>query len=184
MNSRCFGAYIIPIVFALNANVYGLNGSVVSGKILVLAILAILGQNTLLVVTLFGFRLFLAIFFQTVDNFLLIFTFKLSLLFRMVQMSMKIFILTKKIGVIFGPLFGPKFGHFRSKIRFSDIYFETTHQICLKLGQKLGTIALNHRMAVLCQGKLLFWPFLGKKYIACGDIYMVLGCFGHFLPNR
>ena len=78
----------------------------------------------------------------------------------------------KKIGVIFGPFFGPKFGHFYSKIRFSAIFFETAHQICLKLGQKLGTIALNHRMAVLCLGKFLFrpfWPFLGQKYIACGD---------------
>ena len=60
------------------------------------------------------------------------------------------------------PFFGPKFGHFCSKIRFSDIFFESAHQICLKLGQKLGTNALNHRMAVLCLGKFLF------------------GCFGHF----
>ena len=89
----------------------------------------------------------------------------------------------KKIGAIFGPFFGPKFGHFCSKIRFSDIFFESAHQICLKLGQKLGTIALNHRMAVLCLGNFLFWPFwpfLGQKYIACGDIYMVLGCFWSF----
>ena len=76
----------------------------------------------------------------------------------------------KKIGAIFGPFFGPKFGHFCSKIRVSDIFFESAHKICLKLGQKLGTIALNHRMAVLCLGKFLFWPFLGQKYIACGDI--------------
>ena len=93
----------------------------------------------------------------------------------------------KKIWAIFGPFFGPKFGHFRSKIRFSDIFFETAHQICLKLGQKLGTIALNHRMAVLCLGKFLFWlfwPFLGQKYIACGDIIWFWAVFGHFLPNR
>ena len=86
----------------------------------------------------------------------------------------------KKIGAIIGPIFGPKSGHFRSKIRFSDIFFESAHQICLELGQKLGTLALNHQMAVLCLGKFLFWPFwpfLGQKYIACGDIYMVLGCF-------
>ena len=89
----------------------------------------------------------------------------------------------KKIGAIFGPFFGPKFGHFCSKIRFSDIFFESAHQICLKLGQKLGTIALNHWMTVLCLAKFLFWlflPFWGKKYIACGDIYMVLGCFWSF----
>ena len=61
---------------------------------------------------------------------------------------------------------------FSQKIRFLDIFFESAHQICLKLGQKLGTVALNHLMAVLCLGKFLFWPFwpfLGQKYIACGD---------------
>ena len=49
--------------------------------------------------------------------------------------------------------------------------------------QKHRTVALNHLMAVLCLGKFLFWPFwpfLGKKYIACGDIYIVLGCFWSF----
>ena len=45
------------------------NGNVVSRKILVLPVV----KNTLLVVTLYGFGLFLAIFFQTVDDFLLIF---------------------------------------------------------------------------------------------------------------
>ena len=68
-----------------------------------------------------------------------------------------------------------------------NILFESTHQICLKLGQELGTIALNHRMAVLCLGKFLFcsfWPFLGQKYIACGDIIWFGAVFGHFLPNR
>ena len=93
----------------------------------------------------------------------------------------------KKIGAIFGPFFGPKFGHFCSKIRFSDIFFESAHQIFLKLGQKLGTITLNHRMAVLCLGKFLFWafwPFWGQKYIACGDIIWFWAVFGHFLPYR
>ena len=88
---------------------------------------------------------------------------------------MKFFVLTKKLGPFLDPFFGPKFGNFRSKIKFLDIFFETTYQICLKLGQKLGTIALNHRMAVLCLRKFLFWrfwPFLGQKYIACGDIFM------------
>ena len=91
-----------------------------------------------------------------------------------------IFCSDKKIGAIFGPFFGPKFGHFGSKIRFSDIFFETAHQICLKLGQKLETNGLNHRMTVLCLRKFLFWPFwpfLGQKYITCDAIYMVLGCF-------
>ena len=72
---------------------------------------------------------------------------------------MKIFVLTKKKQRHFGPFFGPKFGHFRSKIRFLVIFFETAHQICLKFGQKLGTIALNHRMAVLCLGNYFFRHF-------------------------
>ena len=69
--------------------------------------------------------------------------------------------------------FLPFLAIFSLKIRFLDIFFETAHQIFLKLGQNLGTVALNHWMAVLCLGKFLFWPFwpfLGQKYIACGDI--------------
>ena len=95
---------------------------------------------------------------------------------------MNFFVLTKNLGH-FWALFWSKIWPFSLKIRFSDIFFETTHQICLKLGQKLGTVALNHQMAVLCLGNFIFlpfWPFLGQKYIACGDIYMVLGCFGSF----
>ena len=61
-------------------------------------------------------------------------------------------------------------------IRFPDIFFESAHQICLKLGQKLWTIALNHRMAVLCLGKFLLWPFLGQKYI-------VVTLYGFWLKN-
>ena len=78
------------------------------------------------------------------------------------------------------------FGHFSQKIRFLDIFFEYAQQICLKLGQKLGTVALNHLMAVLCLGKFLFWPFcpfLGQKYIACDDIWFWAD-FGHFLPKH
>ena len=63
------------------------------------------------------------------------------------------------------------------KSGFLDIFFEFAHQIRLKLGQKLGTVSLNHLMAVLCPGKFLFcpfWPFLGQKYIACGDIIWFL----------
>ena len=64
----------------------------------------------------------------------------------------------KKIGAIFGP-FLVQISPFSLKLWFPDIFFETAHQICLKLGQKLGTVALNHLMAVLCLGKFLFWPF-------------------------
>ena len=87
----------------------------------------------------------------------------------------------KKIVAIFGAFFGPKFDHFHSKNRFSDSFFKTAHQICLKLVHKLWIIALNHQMTVFCLGKFLFrpfWPFFSRKYIACGDIYMVLGCVG------
>ena len=102
--------------------------------------------------------------------------FKLNLLFKNGQWK---FLFWQKNRGHFWTLFWSKFGHLCSKIRFLDIFFETAHQICLKLGRKLGTIASNHRMAVLCQGKFLFWlflSFLGQKYIACGDIYMVWGC--------
>ena len=78
-----------------------------------------------------------------------------------------------------------RFRDFSQKIRFLDIFFESAHQICLKLGQKLGTVALNHSMAVLCLGKFLFWPFwpfLGKKYIACGDIIWFLAEKWSFEP--
>ena len=47
----------------------------------------------------------------------------------------------------------------------------------------LVIVALNDLASVLCLGKFLFWPFWpfwGQKYIACGDIYMVLVCFRSF----
>ena len=40
--------------------------------------------------------------------------------------------------------FLPFLAIFSLKIRFLDIFFETAHQIFLKLGQNLGTVALNH----------------------------------------
>ena len=86
----------------------------------------------------------------------------------------------KKIGAIFYPILVQNLAIFATKIRFLDIFFETAHRICLKLGQNLGTIALDHRMAVLFLRKFLlwpFWPFLGQKYIACGDIYMAVDSF-------
>ena len=72
---------------------------------------------------------------------------------------------------------GQFFPFLAKKIRFSDIFFKSAYQICLKLGQKLRTGTLNHLIAVLCLGKFLiwsFWPFLGQKYIACGDIIWFL----------
>ena len=89
----------------------------------------------------------------------------------------------KKIGAIFYHFLVQNLAIFATKIRFLDIFFETAHRICLKLGQNLGTIALDHRMAVLCLRKFLlrpFWPFWGQKYIACGDIYNGFALFGSF----
>ena len=100
--------------------------------------------------------------------------FELSLLFKNGQWQ---FLFWQKIGAIFGPFFDPKCGYFRSKIRFSDIFFETTHHICLKLGQELVTIALNHRMTVMCLGKFLCWPFWSKIHCMWWELYG----FGLFL---
>ena len=60
------------------------------------------------------------------------------------------------------------------KIRFLDIFFESAYQICLKLGQKFKTVALNHLMAVLCLGQFLFWPFwpfLGQNTLLVVRLY-------------
>ena len=67
------------------------------------------------------------------------------------------FVQTKKRGH-FLPFLVQNLVIFATKIRFLDIFFETA-RICLKLGQNLGTIALDHQMAMLCLGKFLFWPF-------------------------
>ena len=88
---------------------------------------------------------------------------------------MKIFVSTK-IRPFSGP-FWLKNWPFSLKIRFLDIFFETAHQICLKLGQKLETVALNHLLVVFCLGKFLIrpvYPFLGQKYNACGDVMRFL----------
>ena len=61
----------------------------------------------------------------------------------------------KKIGAIFCLFLVRNLAIFAQKSGFLDIFFETGHQICLKLGQKQGTIALNHQMTVLCLGKLV-----------------------------
>ena len=156
-----------------------------SGKVLVLAVLAIFGPK---IHCLWWHYMVLGCFWSFSSKPFIIFCqfllFELSLLFKNGQWQ---FLFWQKNRGHFGPFFRPKFGHFCSKIRVSDIFFESAHQICLKLGQKLGTIALNHRLAVLCLGKFLFWlfwPFLGQKYIACGDIIWFWSVFGHFLPNR
>ena len=40
--------------------------------------------------------------------------------------------------------FLPFLAIFSLKTRFLDIFFETAHQICLKLGQNLGTVTFDH----------------------------------------
>ena len=67
----------------------------------------------------------------------------------------EIFCSEKKSGPFLDPFLVRNLAIFAQKPGF----FETVHQICLKLGQKLGTIALNHRMTVLRLEKFLFWPF-------------------------
>ena len=94
---------------------------------------------------------------------------------------MNIFVLAKKSGSFSDDFLVQNLAILAQKSGFRTIFFETTHQICLKLGQKLGTIALNHRMAVLCLGNFLFWPFwpfLDQKYIACGDLIWFWSVFG------
>ena len=41
-------------------------------------------------------------------------------------------------------LFLPFLAIFSLKIGFLDILFKTAHQICLKIGQNLGTVVLNN----------------------------------------
>ena len=80
----------------------------------------------------------------------------------------------KKIGAIFLPFFGPKFGHFCSKIRFLAVFLKTAYQNFTLLGQKLETIAFNHLTVVLCLGKLSFGrfgPFLVKNTLLVVTLY-------------
>ena len=67
---------------------------------------------------------------------------------------------------------------FLTLVSFSDIFFETAHQICLKLGQKMGAITLNHRMAVLCLGNTCFGRFC--HFWVKNTLHVVLGCFWSF----
>ena len=79
---------------------------------------------------------------------------------------MKNFSSEKKLGPFLGPFLVQNLAILAQK-SVLVIFFETAQQNCLKLGQKLGTIALNHRMPVLCRGKILvlpFWPFWGQKF--------------------
>ena len=59
---------------------------------------------------------------------------------------MKIFVLTKKFGPFLDPFLVQKLAIFAQKSGFWTFshWTLTPHQICLKLGQKLGTIALYH----------------------------------------
>ena len=115
------------------------NGSVVSGK---KSCFGRFGhfwvKNTLLVVTFYGFGLFLAIFFQTLDDFSRIFVIYTK--FYCLKMVNENFCSDKKSGPFLDPFLVQKFGHFHTKIRFWDILFETAHQIYLKLCQKQGQL--------------------------------------------
>ena len=76
--------------------------------------------------------------------------------------------------------FLPFLAIFSQKIRFLDTFFESAHQICLKLGQKLGTIALNHQMAVLCLENSCFARF-GHFWVKNTLLVVTLYGFGLFL---
>ena len=92
----------------------------------------------------------------------------------------------KKIGAIFGPFFWSKIWPFLLKNQFFGNFLRNRTSDLSKTWSETGTFALNHRVAVLCLGNFLFWPFwpfLGQKYIACGDIYIVLGCFWSFFSK-
>ena len=109
---------------------------------------------------------------------------------------MKIFVLTKKSGPFFY-LFCSKIWPFSLKKNILNIFFETAHRICLKLGQNLGTIALDHWMAVLCLGKFSFgrfgpfflkntlhvvtnwgfWPFLTNFFQSADVCWTIFFCF-------
>ena len=90
---------------------------------------------------------------------------------------MKIFVLTKKSGPFFTLFLSKIWPFLLQKSGFLDIFFETAHRICLKLGQNLGTIALDHRMTVLCLEKFLLWPFWSKIHCMWWHLYG----FGLFL---
>ena len=102
--------------------------------------------------------------------------FELSLLFKIGQWK---FLFWQKNRGHFWTLFWSKIWQFFLKNQIFG-HFLRIRTSGLKLGQKLGTIALNHRMTVLCLWKFLFWPFLGQKYIACGDFIWFWAVFWPF----
>ena len=75
----------------------------------------------------------------------------------------------KKSGPFLDPFFGPKFGHFCSKIRFSDIFFESAHQICLKLGQK-------HQRILKCNHATIFITFNVRTLGIAGRFQELVEC--------
>ena len=81
----------------------------------------------------------------------------------------------QKIGAIFKVLFRSKNWQFSLKNQVLDIFFKSAHQICLKLGQKLGAVALNHLLAVLCLGNSCF-GHVGHYWIK-NTLLVVTYCF-------
>ena len=65
-----------------------------------------------------------------------------------------------------GPFLGPKICHFRSKISF--FLTETTHKICLKLGQKLETL---YGFAIFS-----FIPLFKKNYVVVFFAFGIARC--------
>ena len=142
-------------------------------------------KNTLLVVTLFGFRMFLAIFFQTVDNFFVNFCY-LSDVYCL-EMDNEFFCPDKKSGPFLDPFLVQNLAIFAQKSGFQTFSSKPLIRIVLNLVRNRGQWLriMEWQCCVwenFCFGH--FGHFWVNKYIVCADIYMVCGCFGHFLPNR
>ena len=99
---------------------------------------------------------------------------------------MNLFVLTKNRGH-FWTLFGPKFGHFLLKSQVFGHFLQNCTSDLSKTRSETRGKCFESLNGSAVSGKIFFWPFrpfLGQKYIACGDIIWFWAVFGHFLPNR
>ena len=95
---------------------------------------------------------------------------------------MKIFVLTKKSGPFLDP-FWSKMWPILLKNQVSGHFHRNRTSDLSRTWSETGDNCFESSNGSVVSGKFLFspfWPFLGQKYIASGDIYMVLGCFLSF----
>ena len=95
---------------------------------------------------------------------------------------MKFFVLTKNLGH-FWTLFWSKIWPFLLKNQVFGHFLRNHSSDFSKTWSETGDNCFESSNGSVVSGKFLFspfWPFLGQKYIACGDICMVLGCFLSF----